>query len=409
MSIGNTSRVFWSMDRAGTLLFHCESIMCNDATLKRTAVSGCSFFVSAVRAIDATCTEFLISFRVTSIREAGKHFKALYVAYFVSVVELGILVCMRIQFPVVFLIAVLFSGWYFYREAHPCIFPLPYSIGSIDERFNLDANTVKKIMVEAEMVWEEALGRQLFTYANDASFKIDFTYDDRQERSESAEAQKEALDQKENISKSINKEYAKLLTEYDQLKDSYESKVAAYNKRLATFNATVASYNQKGGAPADVYQELQKTERGLKNEESALEAEAAKLSVLAKNINEVSARGNDLISEYNEGVVEYNQTYTGGEEFTQGEYNGDSITVFHFKDQTELKNVLIHELGHAIGLPHVEGGESIMYYLMDKQPATSQLSESDLAALGKVCKPNESFSTRFHQFSSSLFSKLHLI
>jgi hypothetical protein len=182
-----------------------------------------------------------------------------------------------------------------------------------------------------------------------------------------------------------------------------------YNGRLEKFNTTVATYNQDGGAPEEVYQELQRTERSLKNEEATLEAEAVKLSTLAKNINDVSARGNDLITEYNEGVVQYNQTYTGDEEFTQGEFNGDSITIFHFKDQTELRNVLIHELGHAIGLPHVEGGESMMYYLMDKQPATSLLSESDLAALGSVCKPNDAMSTRFHQFFSSLFIKLYLI
>jgi Matrixin len=316
---------------------------------------------------------------------------------------------MRLQFPVALFVAAVFSGWYFYSEAHPCIFPLSYTVGAIDERFKLDAATAREITEEAETVWEEALGRELFTYDEAADFRIDFTYDDRQARSESAEVQKAELDEKQNVSKSINEEYTALLAEYDELKDVYEAKVAAYNERLEKFNTTVASYNQNGGAPEEEYQKLQQTERSLKNEESALEGEAEKLSVLAKNINDVSARGNDLISEYNEGVVEYNQTYTGGEEFTQGEYNGDAITIYHFKDQTELKNVLIHEFGHAIGLPHVEGGESIMYYLMDKQPSTSELSQSDLAALGGVCKPNDSASTRFHQFFSSLFNKLNLI
>jgi Matrixin len=316
---------------------------------------------------------------------------------------------MRRQFPAALLAALFFSGWYFYSGAHPCVYPLAYRIGTVDERFNLDTETIKQITAEAEQVWEDALGRELFTYNDTAAFTITFTYDDRQARSDEASAQKAALDQTQTASKSINEEYTKLLAEYDSLKKAYESKVAAYNGRLQTFNTTVASYNQAGGAPADVYDELQKTERNLKNEEASLEAEAAKLATLAQNINEVSVRGNDLISKYNEGVIEYNQTYTGGEEFTQGEYSGDAITIYHYKDQTELKNVLIHEFGHAIGLPHVEGGESIMYYLMDKQPASSKLSPSDLAALGSVCKPNDSISNRFHQFFSSLFSKLHLI
>lgn len=316
---------------------------------------------------------------------------------------------MRRQFPVALVAALFFSGWYYYHEAHPCIVPLSYSLGSIDERFGIDTETVKKLTQEAEAIWEDALGRQLFTYTEDADFKIDFVYDERQARSESAEAVKAALDKKENASKSINEEYERLLAEYNKIKESYEAKVASYNGRLETFNQTVDRYNQSGGAPQTEFEALQKTEQSLKAEERTLAAEAKKLTDLAANLNEVSAQGNSIISEYNQGVVQYNQTYTGGEEFTQGEYNGNSIEIYHFKDQTELRNVLVHEFGHAIGLPHVEGAQSIMYYLMNEQPATSELSDSDLAALGSVCKPNDDSSTRFHKLFSSLFSKLHLI
>jgi predicted Zn-dependent protease len=316
---------------------------------------------------------------------------------------------MRSQYTVALVAALFFSGWYYYSAAHPCIYPLPYSLGAIDERFGLDIETVKKITEDAETVWEDALGRQLFTYEENASFKIDFVYDERQERSEQADDKKAALDAKENASQSINAEYTRLLAEYDELKQEYEAKVTRYNTRLQNFNTTVAQYNETGGAPSDVFRELQKTEQSLKTEEATLAREADTLATLAKNINEVSARGNNLISEYNAGVVQYNQTYTGGEEFTQGDYHGDGISVYHFKDQAELKNVLVHEFGHAIGLPHVDGASSIMYYLMDKQPTTSELSPQDLAALESVCKGNDQLSTRFHQFFSSFFSTLHLI
>jgi hypothetical protein len=316
---------------------------------------------------------------------------------------------MRSQFLGALLVASFFSGWYFYTQAHPCIFPRPYTIGSIDERFGLDREKVKEIIIEAETVWERALGRELFTNAELATFKIDFVYDDRQERSESADAEKTALDQKENASKTVGEQYTQLLAEYQELKNVYDTKVANYNTRLKIFNDTVATYNQAGGAPKAEYDELEKNEQSLKREEARLETEAGTLAALAEDINDLSAQGNDLITEYNEGVVQYNQSFTGGEEFTQGEFGGDAITIYHFKDESELKNVLVHEFGHAIGLPHVDGNQSIMYYLMDKQPATSELSDEDLAVLSLVCKPNESYSTRFHQFFSSIFIKLHLI
>jgi predicted Zn-dependent protease len=316
---------------------------------------------------------------------------------------------MRFQFPAALLVALFFSGWYFYQAAHPCISPLPYRLGAIDERFSIEADEAKKITENATIVWEEALGRELFTYDESASFVIDFVYDDRQAKSESADAEKAALDKKENASKSVGAEYDKLLVEYSELKKGYETKVANYNKRLQTFNATVASYNQSGGAPQSEFEALQETERRLKREEATLATEADTLTALASNLNDLSTQGNELISAYNEGVVEYNQTYTGGEEFTQGEYNGQSIEIYHFKDQAELKNVLVHEFGHTIGLPHVDGASSIMYYLMDKQPATSELSKEDLAALSRVCKANDAPTTRFHQFFSSIFITLGLI
>jgi predicted Zn-dependent protease len=316
---------------------------------------------------------------------------------------------MRFQFLLMLCVTILVSGWYFYRTAHPCIVPLPYTLGVVDSRFAIDQETARKITEEAAAVWEKALGRELFVYLEGAQFRVDFVYDDRQARSEEADNTKAALDIKENESQSINAEYKKLVTEYDALKKRYEEKLVRYNTQLQAFNTTVAQYNENGGAPEEVYNELQKTEKSLKTEERNLVHDSETLAQLAQAINEVSERGSNLISEYNAGVIRYNQTYTGGEQFTQGDFHGDGISVYHFKDQSELKNVLVHEFGHAIGLPHVDGASSIMYYLMGKQPTTSELSESDLAALEAVCKGNNELSTRFHQFFGSLFSKIQLI
>ena len=316
---------------------------------------------------------------------------------------------MRLSYFVALIGVLFFSGWYYYHNAHPCIVPLRYHVGTIDRRYSIDTRETKEIAEAATAVWEKALGRELFTYDESASFGIDFVYDERQARSVEADAEKAALDKKENDSKSVGEQYNTLRQEYEQLKNDYETKVASYNDRLAKFNATVARYNQSGGAPQVQYEELQKTERSLKKEEAALSSDSVKIAKLTESLNVLSARGNTLISEYNEGVVTYNQTYTGGEEFTQGEYHGDGIEIYHFKDKSELKNVLVHEFGHAIGLPHVDGASSIMYYLMDKQPDTSELSDEDLAALNAVCKANDSTSTRFHQFFSSIFIKLNLI
>ena len=307
------------------------------------------------------------------------------------------------------LATLVFSGWYFYRIAGPCVVPQTYAIGSIDPRFNLPTSTVETLLTEATHVWESGIGRELFTYDPDSAFKIEFMYDERQATSDKAETQKEVLSEKEAVSKKISVEYTKLIAQYDTLKKEYDAAVAQYQKRLTAFNATVERYNKEGGAPAEAFAQLQKTEASLKTEERKLEGTAGTLSSIAKNINRLSEEGNTVISEYNQGVNRFNENYTGGEEFTQGDYTGDAIHVYHFKDQAELKNVLIHEFGHAVGLAHVEGNNSIMYYLMDKQPVTSELSPQDEAALKGLCLPTDSKVQRLHQQFSSLFIKIGLI
>ena len=53
------------------------------------------------------------------------------------------------------------------------------------------------------------------------------------------------------------------------------------------------------------------------------------------------------------------------------------------RDGTAPARVLVHELGHALGIGHVENPDSIMYSYSIGETLT--LSEEDLAALKEVC------------------------
>lgn len=316
---------------------------------------------------------------------------------------------MRIRFIILLLGTLLVSGWYYYQIAPPCVIPKKYTIGVIDPRFKLKQVEAEKIVTDATVVWEEAVGRDLFVYDSTASFKVDFIYDERQSKSDTAEIQKEVLTEKEAESKKIGEEYTALVAEYDNVKKAYDSETAKYQKILHTFNVTVKKFNDVGGAPADEYTKLQKTETNLKADEQKLKTTANTLTTIAKKINTLSEAGNAAIAEYNNRVRNFNETFTGGEQFTQGDYTGTGIHVYNFKDTNELRNVLIHEFGHAIGLAHVEGRASIMYYLMDQQPTTSELSKEDRVALALTCQSNTTLTQRFHNILSSFFIKLNII
>ena len=294
---------------------------------------------------------------------------------------------MRIRYLLLLVVTLFGSGIYFYiTNPVPCETPLAYTIGDFDVRFNISKVEAKQAIAEAEAAWETITGRELFIYQDSATFPVNFIFDDRQERTITEEAERTALDRKEVTSAEIAAEYATLRAEYTALETTYKNKTAVYEKNLAAFNAKVEKNNQAGGAPPVVFAELQREEKTMQTEAGALQKLSNQLADIATSINNLSERGNQVIAQYNTGVHTYNHDFGQPNEFTQGDYQGDKINIYTFSSTLELKKVLVHELGHALGIGHVEGSSSMMYYLMADQPDSLAVSTEDRQAFHSVCE-----------------------
>lgn len=305
---------------------------------------------------------------------------------------------MRSGFTTLLIIAVLFGTGYWYLVAEAiCDVPMTYRIGTIDPRFGISEAEVRNVVSEAESMWEDATGENLFTYDTEGALAINFVFDERQEVANEQEQLEEVLDSKEAMSESVRSEYDTLMREYESLRATYEAQVAEYDTELAVYNREVSGWNEQGGAPADVFDRLEATKSELSREQARLADAADALNALVRKMNVLSSKGNSLISEYNETVEEYNGKFSEGHEFTQGDYEQDVINVYQYDSRDELVLVLAHEFGHALSLDHVEGADSIMYRLMEGQTQGAGLSEADLTEFARVCGAERSVSALFYR------------
>lgn len=270
----------------------------------------------------------------------------------------------------------------------PCRTPLKYSIGPIDPRFNLTAKQLQDTVAQAAQVWEKASGLNLFQYDPSAPLQIKMVYDVRQQATNEAESLEADLNALNTKQATLDKQYSGLNSQYNQQLAALKTAIADYEKDLKDYNADVANWNKQGGAPPDEYDKLKKRKKDLDSRYDSLKNQEAELNKLGRQINAIAAQENKIVNNYNQEVTTFQNKYGGTQEFEKGVFDSAAgITIYQYKETDDLRMTLIHELGHALGLEHVQNPKSIMYYLMGEQDLDNPtLSADDLTALKNICQ-----------------------
>ena len=270
----------------------------------------------------------------------------------------------------------------------PCRQPIPYSIGSFDAKFGISEENFLSAAKEAEDIWEKPFGKDFFAFTPNGYLKIHLIYDYRQEATNKLGSLGLSV---ENTKSS----YDNLKVNYDELDASYKRDKALYESRFQDFKTDRASYetevdmwNKRGGAPKDVYDRLRASRESLDRELDALNQLRASLNISIENLNALATTLNRVAASLNLNVARYNEVgQSRGDEFEEGIYSRslteEKIDIYEYSTQSELIRVLAHELGHALGLPHVEDADSIMYRL--NESSNEKLTADDLAALKIRC------------------------
>jgi hypothetical protein len=288
--------------------------------------------------------------------------------------------------PLAFTLIFIGSGFYYLRTHALCAQSLRYSIGAFDSRFGITKSEFTKIAEEASSMWTRAAGKPLFFYDPNASFKVNLIYDERQARTDEYTKIKLVLEVSESSFKSVEYEYKYLIADYDNKNAAYAAEIKKFDADLVAYNKDVDYWNVHGGAPETQYNDLQTRKAALGKRSQSIGADRNELNSLGRRINILADQGNSLASNYNDTVSTYNQKFGTTTEFDQGIYHGNEIDVYEFKEMSDLRMVLAHEFGHALGIDHVSDPHSIMYYFMGEQNLNHLApSADDITALSKRC------------------------
>jgi hypothetical protein len=313
---------------------------------------------------------------------------------------------MRSSYLVFLFITIALAGTYWYQStAYICPTPLEYRLGNLDVEFGISSSTAISYVTEAEKYWEEAMERDLFIYNEEADFTIDFVFDELQEGVNEQAVSRAELDAKWVESEEVKETIEQLQVSYDELASAHSADIEAYEARLTAYNQRVSQYNDQGGAPSDVFAELEEERKDLNGVSRQLNETANELNHLATKINRLGERGNELVDNYNNEVQVYNSRFGHAGEFTQGDYQGDSINIYKFSTDNEVITVLAHEFGHALGLDHVEDQTALMYYLLEDPNSLPEISTADLQLYYEVCGQEDTLAHKVRRIIRDLLTK----
>lgn len=280
------------------------------------------------------------------------------------------------------------------QRGFECRIPYGIRIGEIDAAFRMSAADLEAALREAFAVWEGYAQTSLFALSDSASATpVHLRFDERQARSDEMADERRAqqdiaaeIDRMRAELEALRRDFERKQAELQDEADRYASAVGTYEQWVAAFNRS------SSGSQAE--------RRRLAAERESLERESERLEALQQRHRLDQQQLNRQVETFNRAVARLNDRSSAAAAATAGHgpvgagrYSrtaaGESIEVYLVTSHADLLLTLAHELGHALGIGHVEGSDAIMSAVnvgpSSGRTAVPALSRADRSALEAVC------------------------
>ena len=207
-----------------------------------------------------------------------------------------------------------------------CHTPILYRLGHIDAQFGLSDSAVRAALEQAEHLWDNALGRNLFAYSATAKLTINFVFDERQHATRVRERLLSRLQQTEASHANLVQSYGTWRGLYQDKRQAYEAARMAYEARVQAYNTQIQQWNARGGTPVQVQQTLAVERAQIEASQRQLAADQSELRDIIATLKGLEDRDKTLIETHTRQVQSYNTLYGEHRRFHKGEYNGKEIT-----------------------------------------------------------------------------------
>ncbi len=273
----------------------------------------------------------------------------------------------------------------------PCQNPLTYRLGEIDTRFGITEDEVMQAMSSASILWAGALGRPLAVFDEEGDVVINLVYDDRQETVDGELRFRGRIQTEQNFTDQLQKEYDRKKSEFDQQSESYVKLARETRAKLNELNSWVQEKNESGGMLKNEFQDFEQRKAEAERMQAKVLSGRESLDRQANDINRLLDRLNRRIEDKNKLINQYNEEFAGESRFAKATFqrvgDGGVIIVNQFMSKKELPLLMAHELGHALGLDHVNNPRSVMHGRMGAQQIDPmvQLTGEDRQAIRDRC------------------------